>query len=172
VIELGTLDGGSALWFRDRLDALARYGRISRSPCVVSVDIDHSRARAALDGRDVSGLTLIEGDLADARAIARVIEAVGDGRCLVVEDTAHTYASTIAALRGYAQFVPVGGFMVIEDGVVDDPDLRFDEWPRGVSPALREWLQTPAGSVFTVRRDLELYGVTCHPRGFLQRSLR
>ena len=44
-----------------------------------------------------------------------------------------------------------------------------DDWPRGVLPALEEWLQTPEGSDFTVRRDLELYGISCHPSGFLQR---
>jgi cephalosporin hydroxylase len=170
VVELGTHHGGSALWFRDRLDALARHGRISREPHVVSVDIDQSPARGSLAGRDLSGLSLVEGDLADARVVARVADAVGNGRCLVVEDTAHTYASTSAALRSYARFVPAGGFMVIEDGVVDDPVLRFDDWPRGVRPAVEEWLGTQAGRAFTVRRDLELYGVTCHPRGFLQRS--
>ena len=44
-----------------------------------------------------------------------------------------------------------------------------DAWPRGVLPALERWLGTEEGSAFTVRRDLERYGMSCHPRGFLQR---
>jgi cephalosporin hydroxylase len=49
-------------------------------------------------------------------------------------------------------------------------ELRVSEdWPRGVLPALRDWLATEAGREFVVRRDLELYGVSCHPHGFLQR---
>ena len=76
----------------------------------------------------------------------------------------------MAALRGFSGFVPVGGFMVIEDGCVDVEELRVDDaWPRGVLPAVTEWLETE-GSAFRVRRDLELYGVTCHPGGFLQRT--
>jgi hypothetical protein len=38
-----------------------------------------------------------------------------------------------------------------------------------VLPAVREWLGGPAGRSFRSRRDLELYGVTCHPGGLLQR---
>ena len=58
---------------------------------------------------------------------------------------------------------------VVYHGCVDDEDLRLEGWPRGVLPAARDWLTTPDGQAFTVRRDLELYGVTCHPEGFLQR---
>ena len=42
-------------------------------------------------------------------------------------------------------------------------------WFGPTYPALRDWLQTPEGASFRVRRDLELYGVSCHPEGFLQR---
>src|SRR5437763_15494898 len=43
VLELGTQNGGSALWFRDRLRTLAGYGQISR-PRVVSLALDVSGA--------------------------------------------------------------------------------------------------------------------------------
>lgn len=89
---------------------------------------------------------------------------------MVVEDTEHTYQTTMAALKGFAQFVPQNGFFIVEDGVVDDDSLRLPEWPRGVRPAIDDWLFTEQGLEFAVRRDLELYGVTCHPSGFLQRA--
>lgn len=169
VIELGTQYGGSALWFRDRLAALESYGRIAGAPRVISVDLDLSLARDAMARLDnATGLTLIEGPLEQPAVVDQVAELVGK-RCFVVEDSAHTFETTTAALRGYARFVPPGGFMVVEDGCVDDEQLRFDHWPRGVRPALDAWLRTPQGGRFTVRRDLELYGVTCHPGGFLQR---
>jgi hypothetical protein len=34
---------------------------------------------------------------------------------------------------------------------------------------VREWLETAEGLKFRVRRDLEIYGITAHPEGFLQR---
>jgi hypothetical protein len=45
-----------------------------------------------------------------------------------------------------------------------------EDWPRGVLPALHDWLLTPAGREFAIREDLEMYGVSCHPQGFLQRA--
>ena len=86
------------------------------------------------------------------------------------EDTAHTRESTLGALRGFSQFVPVGGFFVVEDGFVDVEEMRPDpDWPRGVVPAIREWLAGEEGSRFRVRRDLEMYGLTCRVEGYLQR---
>jgi cephalosporin hydroxylase len=169
VIELGTQFGGSALWFRDRLATLASYGRIANAPRVISVDLDLSLARDAMARlENATSLTLIEGPLEDSAVVDRVAELVGE-RCFVVEDSAHTFETTMAALRGYARFVPPGGFMVVEDGCVDDEQLRFDHWPRGVRLAIDDWLRTSEGQAFVVRRDLELYGVSCHPSGFLQR---
>jgi cephalosporin hydroxylase len=100
-----------------------------------------------------------------------VRELVADrDRRFVIEDSAHVYATTRAALDEFAALVPVGGFMVVEDGCVDVEELRISEdWPRGVLPALDDWLASAPGRDFQVRRDLELYGVSCHPRGFLQR---
>ena len=173
VIELGTQHGGSALWFRDRLQAHARYGRIRR-PLVISVDVDIAPAAEAIGAVDPGskGIALVEGDVRDPDLPDLVRRRLPrNAVCMVVEDTAHTYDTTAASLRGFADFVPPGGFLVVEDGCVDVPGLRLaDEWPRGVLHALDDWLRSPAGSGFTIRRDLELYGLTSHPYGYVQRT--
>jgi cephalosporin hydroxylase len=89
----------------------------------------------------------------------------------VVEDTAHVYETTMAALEGFAQFVPDGGFFVVEDTVCDVDELRLEGAPHGALHAVRRWLSTPVGKAFVVRDDLELYGFTGHPGGFLQRRV-
>ena len=174
IIEIGTQHGASALWFRDRLLALARYGRIDRPPLVVSVDVSQDLARPAVARADPShgdSIVLLEADVRDPATSDRVAGIVPEGaRCFVIEDSAHEYDTTLAALHGFSRFVPPGGYFVVEDGCVDVDELRLDDsWPRGVLPALHAWLQTPAGGDFTIRRDLELYGLSCHPQGFLQR---
>jgi cephalosporin hydroxylase len=169
VIELGTNHGGSTLWFRDRLAVLATiYGRIAR-PQVISIDRDHTKARKAIG--DPPGITLLTADLKDKDLSDRVSALLEPGaRCLVVEDTLHAYETTRSALDGFARFVPVGGFFVVEDGIVDVPDLRPDkDLPRGVLPAIDDFLATGAGAGFRVRRDLERYGLTCFPGGYLER---
>jgi cephalosporin hydroxylase len=173
VVEVGTQFGGSALWFRDRLLTLARYAAIG-SPRVVSIDVDldEARQRLALADPDYAGtITLVEGDVRDPTLVARVREQLPDGsRCLVVEDSAHTRETTAAALASLAGLVPPGGWFVVEDGCVDVDAMRLDAgWPRGVLPAIADWLATAEGSRFRVRRDVELYGLSCHPGGFLQR---
>lgn len=173
VVEIGCQFGAGALWYADRLAALARYGG-EPDPFVVAVDIDTAEARRALDGVDPAWgerIALVEGDVTSAEVAAEVRHALG-GRtnCLVVEDSAHVYDTTLAALQLYGDLVPPGGYFVVEDGIVDDEELRLAEnWPRGVIPAVEDFLATDAGRAFRRRPDLELYGITCHPGGFLQR---
>ncbi len=174
VIELGAHCGGSTLWFRDRLRINESYGRIS-APKVIAIDISTSLAERNIKAADPSGgdlITLIEASVTDPELPDRVAAMVPPGsRCFVIEDSAHTYETTAASLRGFAKFVPEDGYLVVEDGCVDIDALRTDpQWPRGVLPAVDEWLGMPEAQGFVLRRELELYGFTCHPRGFLQRT--
>jgi cephalosporin hydroxylase len=173
VIEIGTWSGASALWFRDRLRTMHAYGRVD-PPRVVSIDVNQEDAIAAVAAVDPSYgevITFLEADVRDRALPERIAGHLPeDARCLVVEDSAHVYETTHAALLGFARFVPVGGYLVVEDGCVDVEEMRLDEsWPRGVLPAIADWLASPEGEGFQVRRDLELYGMSCHPGGFLQR---
>jgi cephalosporin hydroxylase len=174
VIEIGTSFGASALWFRDRLRALETYGRTT-APRVISIDIDTAEARENLRQVDPdfeTTIDLIESDVYDPDLPTRVAERIPDGAsCLVVEDSAHVYDTTMAALTGFSRFVPQDGFFVVEDGYVDLEDRRTSPTlPRGVLPAVRDWLSTPQGRHFAVHPGLEIYGVSSHPSGFLVRT--
>ncbi len=174
VIELGTYCGGSALWFRDRLRTLEAYGLISEFR-VLTIDINIDNARRYLDRADPTWeqcIALIPGDVCNERLPTEIAKLLPrNARCFIVEDSAHTYDTTLGALTGFSQFVPPDGFFVIEDTCVDIEEMRLDEnWPRGVLPAVKDWLASSVGLGFSIRRDLELYGITCHPGGFLQRT--
>lgn len=173
VIEIGAQFGGGALWLRDRLRTLAGHGRL-RGPRVLTIDVDIELARETLAREAphaLEDIELIDGDVRDPDLPDRVAALLEpETPCMVIEDSAHVYETTLAALTGFARFVPADGFFVVEDGCVDFEELRpSPDWPRGVQPAIRDWLATEAGQAFAVRRDLELYGLTCHPGGFLQR---
>ena len=175
VIEIGTHFGASALWFRDRLRTLADYGLIVH-PRVVTIDIQAEHARPYLDRADPNWeetITLVSADVCEEGLPDRVSALIPSGsRCFVVEDSAHVYTTTMAALINFAPFVPSGGFLVVEDGCIDIESMRLsDDWPRGVIPAVSDWLASTSGAAFVARRDLELYGMTCHPGGLLQRRV-
>lgn len=182
VIELGTKWGGSLLWFRDQLRTFAAYGRTEREPRVIGVDLVTDHAEAVLERTDPSWreqIRLIEGDVRDPEVVKAVEAAIDPlSRPLIVEDAAHTGEVTTAALEGLAHLVPAGGFFVVEDGHVDVPELHPDGPPMirqlgvrsgGVMKAIDDWLETKDGGEFSLRPDLELYGVTSHPHGYLQR---
>jgi cephalosporin hydroxylase len=174
VIEIGSHQGGSALWFRDRLRTLAAYG-LTSNPQVISIDLTISEAVKnvqSVDPHYAESITFLEADVTEPSLASRVrLLLPGDARCMVVDDSAHTWETTTASLRTFASYVPIHGYFIVEDGSVDIEPMRIDPaWPRGVLPAIEAWLQTKEGSAFTVRRDLERYIVTSHPRGFLQRQ--
>jgi len=175
VVEIGTGHGGSALWFRDRLRTLAAYGRAG-GYLVVSVDRDLGPARFHLARVDPSyerSIKLVEADVRDPSVVARVRAHLPPGaRVLVVEDSAHRYDTTLAALRGFSSLVPPLGYLVVEDGHRDIPGMLPDDMPGrtgGVLRAIDEWLAGEAHGRFTVRREQERYVVTSNPRGWLQR---
>jgi Cephalosporin hydroxylase len=105
VIEIGAYRGGSALWFRDRLRTLAGYGR-SRNPRIISLELDAAPALSAIAGADpgfAASITVVEGDVRDERSARAVERLVPSGaRCMVVEDSAHTFETTIAALANFS----------------------------------------------------------------------
>ena len=182
VIEVGVKWGGSMLWFRDQLRAFAGYGPLGHAPKVIGVDLSTAHAVTVLDRTDPSWreqITLIEGDLRDPATVRRIDAEVEPlGRCLVIEDAAHTGEVTRAALDALAHLLPKEGFFVVEDGHVDIEQLHPDGPPRirqlgvatgGVLEAIETWLATPGGGEFVRRPDLELYGTTSHPGGYLQR---
>lgn len=174
IVELGTQSGASTLWLRDRLRTLAGYGALAAPPRVIAVDIDLDAARhnvALRDPRWADSISFVEGSVCDPTVRAEVGGHIPRGAvCMVIEDSAHVYETTRAALELYSDLIAPGGFFVVEDGCVDVPWMRIkDDWPEGVLPALNDWLGTPQGAAFRVRRDLEVYGVSCHPSGFLQR---
>ena len=175
VIEIGTQWGGSALWFRDRLRALRAYGRIDRAPHVVSVDLDQSTARARLaevDPAFAEEITLLDGDVTDPALPDAVAARLRDGaRCLVVEDSAHVDGHDGGGARGVRPVRPrpAGSSSSRTAASTSRPCARRPAGPAACCPRWRRGWHSPAGADFAVRRDLELYGITCHPHGFLQR---
>jgi cephalosporin hydroxylase len=156
IVEIGSYQGGSALWFADQLSIRGHR----QTPLVVSVDKNPVALR---DSR----IEFITADVRDPDAQARVWQLVADRRALVSEDSNHNYVSTSAALRAYADLVSVGSWFVVEDGVVDHEGLRLPRYPHGVKQAIDEFLASPDGERFS-QHELAPYGTTTCFGGWLK----
>lgn len=105
ILEIGTYQGGRALWMADQLRAFGIVGRI------LTLDI------APPQGIDDA---LIEVQEANARDLAAVLPAERlvslPHPWLVIEDAAHTSVMSRAVLDFFDQHLQPGDYIVIEDG--------------------------------------------------------
>jgi cephalosporin hydroxylase len=160
VVEIGSLAGGSTLFFCNILDFLG-HGQ------VVSVDKDRSRYQAKH-----ARLLDITGDCADPTVVDQVRAICQQRRTLVIHDADHTKQAVLRDLRTYAELVAVGSYFIVEDGIVDvfggrsSKRLRWDNRP-GPLAAIHEFLRED--DRFIVDKERERYLITGNPCGFLKR---
>jgi cephalosporin hydroxylase len=169
VIETGLALGGTAIFYASILRLLGIDGR------VISIDIQvHPEARKNIEAsafRDQ--ITMIEGD-SKSDAVHRQIGELlhGETNVLVCLDSDHSYAHTLAELRAFSQYVPVGGYLVLFDTICEDLADTPNGDPAWVhdSPmaALRQFLKDSPN--FASDPAWGKFLVTFAPRGFLLRQ--
>jgi cephalosporin hydroxylase len=89
-----------------------------------------------------------------------------------IDDSAHRYDTTLATLRRFADLVPLGSYVLVEDGHRDYPGMLPAGVPHqapGVVNAIRDWLSTEGAGRFIQKRSQARYIVTSNPGGWLRR---
>jgi len=157
VLECGTLDGGSAYFMATLFDLLGRGS-------VVTVD---TQARARPEHPRIqylAGSSVDPSVVAEARDLALRRQSA---RILVVLDSDHAADHVLQELRAYADLVPVGSYLVVQDGVVDE--LRvFKRWRPGPLVAIAQFVaENPDFEVDERRSSKFLFHYS--PRGCLRR---
>ena len=107
VIEIGSYNGGSTLYFANLLELLKK-GKV--------VSIDMSR-----DAYKVSNDRIIEitGESSSQEVLNKVYEISANKTVLVVHDADHHCDQVLRDLNNYAPLVSVGSYFIVEDGIVD-----------------------------------------------------
>ena len=158
VIECGTNQGGSAFFFASLFDLLGR-GHVATIDIAKRVDFTHPR------------ITFLEGSSIAPDVVARVRQLVaehGAKRPLVFLDSDHSAPHVLAELHSYADLVPVGGYIFVQDGVIDELEIFADSRP-GPLVATRQFLAQD--DRFEVDRDRsQRYLVSHSPDGWLRRT--
>jgi cephalosporin hydroxylase len=159
LIEIGSYRGGSAVWFADQ----ARLRHLDLE--VISVDLEVPSGIADPD------VTFLRGDaLSLAGVLTPAVLGSRPRPWLVVEDSAHQAATTMAVLEFFDSRLVSGDYIVIEDGILSAMGVA-DLYDGGPARALSEFLAT-AGERFEVDRGLcDYFGtnVTWNVDGYLRR---
>ena len=154
IIETGTAQGGSALFFCSICD-LVGNGR------VVSIDIE---ARASVQH---PRLTLLKGDSTSAAILDKVAAlASGTTRRMVVLDSDHGETHVRRELSAYWDFVTPDSYLVVEDTNVNGHPVMPEHGP-GPFEAVTEFLKENPN--FAVDHSREKFLVTYFPNGYLRR---
>ena len=161
IIEIGTAEAGSSLWFADTLSALGQECQI------IAIDV---KAPPQIDDRRItflSGNARQLGDVLPPQLITSLPHP-----WLVVEDSAHWYEVTLAVLEFFDRHLRSGDYIVVEDGIVAFlPEEIYRKFEGGPNRAVENFLATRPG-VYEIDRTLcDLYGfnVTYNPNGWLRR---
>ncbi|MGE5538162.1 MAG: CmcI family methyltransferase [Gemmatimonas sp.] len=155
IIECGTRFGGSAMYLASVCD-LVGSGR------VISIDIDPEARRP-----EHPRITYVEGSSTADSTLARVRELVnGATNCMVILDSDHSRDHVRREMEAYRGFVPVGGYMVVEDTNVNGYPTYPSHGP-GPMEAVHAYLLDHDD--FEVDRSRERFLMTLNPCGYLKR---
>lgn len=160
IIETGTYNGGSTLFFADTI------GRINETGAVVSVDIDPQIQQASLFDSFKKRIEVFKGDSVSPEIIEAIRRRAIDKKVLVTLDSLHTKEHVLDELNAYAPFVSLGSYLIVQDTNINGHPV-YDEFGPGPMEAVREFLKTHAN--FVVDPGRERFLLTAYPSGYLKR---
>lgn len=156
IVECGTAEGGSALFFASIFDLLGA-GR------VVTIDVERQADRPEHERiRYLTGSSTSDDTLADVRK-----SLSPDDRVMVFLDSDHSRDHVLAELCAYSPLVTVGSYLVVEDSNVNGHPVEPDFGP-GPMEAVEDFL-VENGDQFEVDRRCEKFYLTFNPSGYLRR---
>ena len=157
ILETGTNQGGSALFYAHLFDLMGGDGRILTVDTERMHQLEHPRVDFLI-GSSVSDEIL-------SKMQAAVDEAKGP--VLIILDSDHSQSHVAAELEHYSPLVTAGSLMLVQDGVIDLlPSLRADR--PGPGPAIAEFLDSHPEFYVDTMKDRRFLA-SHHPSGWLRK---
>ncbi|WP_054976697.1 CmcI family methyltransferase [Paenibacillus sp. A3] len=155
IIESGTFNGGSTLFFASMLELIGK-GR------VVSIDVA-PQADLPVHPR----ITYVRGSSTDGEVIRQVNAMRNPGDVVLVNlDSDHSAPHVLSELRVYSHFVTTGSYLIVEDTNIHGHPVLPSHGP-GPMEALDAFLQE--NDRFAVDESRHKFFVTFNPRGYLRK---
>jgi cephalosporin hydroxylase len=155
LVEAGTLDGGSALYFASLFDLIG-HGR------VITIDIEQQPNRPAHPR-----ITYLLGSSTAPEIVRQLESMVKPGeKVMAVLDSDHSARHVRRELEIYSRMVTPGQYLVVEDTNINGHPVAAG-WGAGPAEATTDFLA--ANHSFTIDRSREKFLVTFNPSGWLKR---
>lgn len=158
IVETGVAMGGS-LAYLSSVCALLGTGEI------VGIDIEITEEARRVE-QIFPNVKLLDGSSTDAAIVDEVRSIVGGRRALVILDSDHTMQHVLNEMKIYREFVPVGGYLIVEDSNVNEHPV-YPDWGPGPHEAIEQFLKET--DAFAIDRNREKFYLTFSPDGYLRR---
>ncbi len=159
IIEIGSKNGGSAVWFGDLINNFNLNGHIFSVDIVQVKAVEHER------------VTFMEGN---GRKLKNILSSDWINQLprplLVIEDADHTYETSHAVLNFFHPYLQLGDYIIIEDGIISDltQDATYNSGPHR---ALKQFLSQYQADYEIDQDYCDFFGynLTWCTNGFLKR---
>lgn len=130
IIEIGTSEGGSCIYYADLLDIIGK-GKIH------TIDITDNR----VNPQDENANHVRVQFFTDGYENYDLKNAEGYETILIIDDGSHTYEDVLASLKKFNSLVSVGSYFIVEDGIIDHLGVEVSKWFNGgPNRAIKEFL--------------------------------
>jgi cephalosporin hydroxylase len=157
VVECGTNRGGSALYMASIFDLLGR-GHVTTIDIEPISEVTHPR------------IDHIIGSSIDQDIVDRVRSKIGQlqpNKVMVLLDSDHAGPHVLRELELYAELVPVGGYVLVQDGCIDELRIMRRDRP-GPLWAIKQFVKQDSRFVVDKERS-ERFLLSHSPSGWLRR---
>ena len=163
IVEGGTANGGSALYFSLILKTLTPMSK------VLSVDIDHSIVAESV--KTNGHIEFLTGKVTDEYTLSRIKElrTILNGPLFIILDDDHSKSNVLAEMKALRNILTSGDYLVVEDSNINGHPV-LPTWGEGPMEAIDEYFQIyPNDYTRDIIRE-EKFGFTFAPKGFLIRN--
>ena len=133
---------------------------------VITIDIVDRTAQARELPLFKERIDFLLGSSTDPKIVADVKRRAAGKQVIVLLDSDHSKKHVLAEMRAYAPIVPVGGYMIVQDGILSGHPVK-DEMTGGPWEAIEEFLASDDTFRIDSRRERLMF--TYCPRGYLKR---
>jgi cephalosporin hydroxylase len=162
IIETGSRNGASTLWFADQLNVVGKGE-------VLSIELD-----TKWDMPRHERVTYIKGSSVSDDVIEQVNRKVEGKRTVMVNlDSDHSKSHVLREMELYSPFVTLGSYMIVEDTIISGHpsvkvlDVTFKLVTEGPIDAIREFFKK--NTDFMIDTTRERFQITTNPQGYLRR---